>query len=240
MIKSKTFWKKLSWHTLGSILIGLGVQTIIYSYLGAAPLDALTYYVTRIYLQLFNQSNFDSLYSLIGITSLVVGTIVTFVLVLVQRKKQLIFTWLNILLVSLTIFLWGLLFNNFTPSDFFILRLVYGISGIAILSIGVTLTVVSGLPAGPHEELLRLYNNKINNMFLSKLIVEGTYLVLAFIMMIISEIVIDKSTINFSQVGWFTIVTIILSSGLIHILTSFFTKNDRKKTDQEEINFESK
>ena len=86
MIKSKTFWKKLSWHTLGAILIGLGVQTIIYSYLGAAPLDALTYYVTKIYLQLFNQSNFDSLYSLIGITSLVVGTIVTFVLV--SSKKE--------------------------------------------------------------------------------------------------------------------------------------------------------
>ena len=239
MTDRKKFIIRLLIHILGAILIGLGVQTVVYSSIGAAPLDALTYYLSRISLQLFANSDFSHIKTMLGILSLLVGTIVTIILWFIRKDKKLIFTWLNIALAALTIFTWGILFDSLLPlKDIFYQKLLVGLSGIIVLSIGVFLTIISGLPAGPHEELLKIYDEKIKNVFISKLIVEVTYLILAFIAMVISLVVIDKGSVKFDQVGWFTILTIVSVSILLHVYNVVYLKikniNKIRKDDQNE------
>lgn len=231
--------RRLLIHLIGAISIGLGVQTVVFSNIGSAPLDALTFYLSRIYLQLFQNSDFSSHKSILGIASLVVGTIATLILLIVKRDKRLIFTWLNIALVATIIFTWGFLFDRLTPlSNNILVKSLVAVLGVIILSFGVFLTLISGVPAGPHEELLLLYDRKINNLFVSKLIVEGTNLVLAFSAMTISSVVIDKGSLEFTQVGIFTIFTIFAVSILIHFFDVIYKKLF-VKDNKEENNYES-
>lgn len=222
-------WKlstRLIVHIFGAILIAFGVQTIVYSNIGAAPLDATVFYITRLALQLFAGSNFDRLSSLMGVASLFYGTIITLVLIAIKPSKKIIITWLNILLVALFIFLWGFLFDVL-PSIIdskYVYRVLIGITGLLPLSVGVFATLISGIPAGPHEELQRYFETKVSNVFTARLIVEISYLLLAFLLMIISVVVIDKNKLDFSQVGWFSLVVSLLTSVLIYLYTIIFEK----------------
>lgn len=238
MTNSKLSYK-LTWHIFGAILIAFGVQTIVYSHIGSAPLDATVYYITRISLQLFAGSNFDNLYSLMGVSSLFFGTIITLILVIIKPSKKLIFTWINILIVALFMFLWGFLFDKGLPpltNTKYIYRVLIGLGGLLPLSIGIFITLVSGLPAGPHEELQKFYETKVHNVFLARLIVEVSYLLLAFILMLVSVVIIDKGKMDFSQIGWYSLTVSFLASGLIYLYYIIFQKIQKKFYKEEEEN----
>ncbi|MGI6787695.1 MAG: hypothetical protein ACOX5X_04050 [Acholeplasmataceae bacterium] len=226
----KKFWINFAIYLFGLILVGLGVQIIIYTDLGAAPLDAFTYYLARIYLQLFKSGDLSSHKTVIGAASFLFGTLTTIILFAITRNKKLIFTWLNILLISGIISAWGELFNNFSSEGvLMILRILILIAAIIILAFGVFLVLLTEFPAGPPEEIMKLINGKVNNLLVSKLITEGMYLVLALIAMTISKVVIDKSMMEFTQVGAFTIVTLVLTALLISLFDKVFRKMTSKK-----------
>lgn len=232
---------RLIWHIFGAVLIAFGVQTIVYSHIGSAPLDATVYYLTRIGLQIFAGGNFAKLYSLMGVASLIFGTFITLILLIIKPSKILIFTWVNIFIVALFIFLWGFLFDKVLPpllNTKYIYRVLVGIGGLFPLSIGVFITLISGLPAGPHEELQKLYETKVNNIFFARLIVEVTYLVLAFILMIISVVIIDKGKLDFTQVGWYTLTVTVGASVLIYVYNLIYQRI-LKKFSKEDVEDES-
>lgn len=77
---------KLSVYLLGLILVGIGVQIIIYTNLGSAPLDAFTWYLARIYLQLFPNATLAH-ESIMGIASFIFGTLTIIVLYLISKIK---------------------------------------------------------------------------------------------------------------------------------------------------------
>ncbi|OQC10836.1 MAG: hypothetical protein BWX74_00423 [Tenericutes bacterium ADurb.Bin087] len=226
----KTFIIKLIIYVLGIVLVGLGVQIIIYTNVGTAPIDAMNYYLARIYLQLFNNNDFSTLKTTIGVASLAFGTLTVVVLFLITKNKALIFTWFNIFIVSLVISLWGLLFDTFAPlaTSFFITALI-ALLGIIIVAFGVFLVLVTEFPAGPPEEIMRLINKKANNLLVAKLLTETFYLVLAFIAMIISITIIDGNGLEFTQVGVFTLITLVLTSLFVSLFDFLYRKITTKK-----------
>lgn len=229
---NKTFIIKLIVYLLGIILVGFGVQIIIYTNVGTAPIDAMNYYLARIYLQLFNNSDFSKLKTTIGVASLAFGTLTVLVLFIITKNKTLIFTWLNIFIVSLVISIWGLLFDTFNPlNTTFFIRALVALLGILIISFGVFLVIVTEFPAGPPEEIMRLINKKTNNLFVAKLLAETFYLVLACISMIISVTIIDGNGVEFTQVGIFTIVTLILTSVFVSLFDLAYRKLVVKKVE---------
>lgn len=221
----KTFVIKLLTYFLGIVIVGFGVQTIIYTNIGTAPIDAMNYYLARIYLQVFSNSDFTKLKSTIGIASLIFGTLTVIVLFIITENKALIFTWLNIFAVSLIILLWGLLFDTFKPLESsFIIQVLIALAGIILVSFGVFLVLATKFPGGPPEEIMRLIQKKTSNLFVAKLLTEVFYLVLAFLFMIISVSLIEGNGVEFTQIGAFTIITIILVS----VFISFFDYLYRK------------
>lgn len=237
---NKNFIIKLIVHIIGSIFIGFGVQSIIYSSLGAAPLDALTAYLAKIHVHLFS----GNLQVIVGIYSLTIGTLLTLILFLFRREKKLIFTWLNIALVAGIISLWGILFKNPIESNSITgIQIVFGVVGIISIAFGVSLTITTGLPPGPHEELLNRYDERLNNLFLSKLIIEVTYLIMAVITMIIYVSLTTSITsirdLDFTQIGYFTIITVIGISGLVFVFNFVIEKiqkyiHQKRKEDEDE------
>ncbi len=110
----------------------------------------------------------------------------------------------------------------------YLLKLLIAIIGIIILSFGVTLIIITDLPAAHTEEIMKLLNKKTNNFFLSKLIIESVYIILAFIAMIISLVVIDGGKVEFTQISFFTILNLLLVSFFIWLFDLIFKKIRKK------------
>lgn len=233
--------KKLPVHIFGALLVGFGVQVIIYSEMGSAPLDAFNYYTARLYLQATGGLNEDAIFNLVGITSFLYGTLITIIIFLIKRDKGLFISWINLTFVAFTIFLWGFLFKIFTPlGDNMFLKIVFGVVGIVLISLGTALTLQTGIPPGPYEQLMLLINSKLNKLFLSKLILELFNLALAFIAMIISVRIIDGNPLEFTQIGIFTIFSLLLTSYLIAFFSSMYQKIfNKKEENKKNINEEN-
>lgn len=218
---NKRFFIKFSIYLLGLILVGLGVQVVVYTHIGAAPIDAFVYYLANIYLQISGKSS--NIQSIMGVTSLIFGTFTVLVLFAISRNKKLIYTWFNIFLISGIIAAWGVLFDNINPiQDNLFIKIVVAFVGVVIISFGVFLVLVTEFPAGPPEEVMRLIDSKVNHLLISKLITELIYLTLAFIAMIVSMVIIGKGRMEFTQVGIFTIFTLILTALLIALFDKIY------------------
>lgn len=218
----KKFIIRFSIYLLGLILVGVGVQVIIYTNLGSAPLDAFTWYLSRIYLQLFPNATLSH-ESIMGIASFIFGTITILILYLITKEKKLIFTWFNSMAVSFIILLWGFLFSKFDPiADNLFLKILISFIGIFILSLGVFLVIVTGYPGGPPEEVMKLINTKTNNLFVAKLLTEGMYLVLAFLAMLISTVAIGKEPLQFTHISLFTVFTLVSTAALISLFDKLY------------------
>ena len=207
--------------------MGLGIQLIVFAGIGAAPIDILSYYSARIVIQIFNL-NPEIVYTLLGIMSLVVGALITFIIWLFNRGKKYIFTFLNVLLTGGVIALWGALLKKLgfeRISDFALYqKYIVGIVGTILVGLGIALMLTSTLPPSPHEELLTIYNSKLNQLTVSKLLVEITYLAFGFILMILSSVVIAGKGLEFTQINYFTLVNIILVSPVVQGFVYVFNK----------------
>lgn len=222
---------KLSVYMLGLILVGIGVQIIIYTNLGSAPLDAFTWYLARIYLQLFPNATLAH-ESIMGIASFIFGTLTIIVLYLISKNKKLILTWFNSIAISFIILLWGFLFAEFKPiADNLLIKILVSFIGIVILSFGVFLVIVTEYPGGPPEEVMKLINTKTNNLFVAKILTEGMYLVFAFVAMLISTVLIGNEPLQFTHISLFTVFTLVSTAVLISLFDKLYRKIFSKRSE---------
>ncbi|MGI6782144.1 MAG: hypothetical protein ACOX56_04915 [Acholeplasmataceae bacterium] len=233
MKNDKPFIIRLIIHVFGASLVGFGVQVIIYSQMGSAPLDAFNYYTARLYLQAVGKLDDGIILNLVGITSFIYGTLITIIVFLIKRDKKLFISWIHLTFVAFTIFLWGFLFKIFTPlGDNMALKILFGVLGIILIALGTALTLQTGLPSGPYEQLMLLIDSKINHLFVSKLILELFNLGLAFICMVISVRVISNEPLEFTQIGLFTVFNLLLTSYLIAFFSSMYQKIFNKSKEE--------
>ena len=204
-------FKKIVIHILGFVTISLGIVGVIFSRLGATPVDAFNYYI----------------YTL---TPLSLGTIVIFTGLVVallafifEPTKDILMSISFIFLVGILIDGWKFLFELIPLSlyDDLLIRIIMASLSLVIIAFGVAVTITTGIVTSPYEKLMLVLNKKINSVQFSKMIIEGTFLILAIILGIWTNQLFD-------QVNVFTVLLVFVNGPLIGMFARMINKNTKK------------
>ncbi|MDI6452066.1 hypothetical protein [Peloplasma aerotolerans] len=203
--------KKIMIHLSGFMFIALGIVGVIFSRVGATPLDAFNYFV----------------YTLtpltLGTIAVISGLVVSTIAYLLDPKKDMLISIGFLFLVGLFIDGWKFLFEIIFPLgiDSFFIRIP--LAGFSLISItfGAALTLTTGLASSPFERLLIIINRKVNNLMLSKIMMEGTFLILAVIMGLITGLL-------FEQVHVYTLILVLGIGPFISMFVDLINKQKRK------------
>ena len=196
-------------------MVAFGIVGIIFSKLGASPIDAFNYF----------------LYTLtplsLGTVAVLLGLSVSLLCFILERKKDMIYSVIFLFIIGILIDSWKFLFELFPPEFFesFYVRVPLAGLSLLIVSLGVAITMTTGLPSLPFERLLAIMNKRIHSVKWTKIIIEGTFFIFAVILGTITKQL-------FEQVHVFTVVLVFFTGPLISMFIDII---DRKKVKGEMI-----
>lgn len=210
-------YMKILEHIFGFILISLGIVFVLESKLGAGPMDAFNYYLSAIISK--NQPFFT-----VGRIAIFNGLFAVLLSYALSRDKKVLISFIFIFIVGNFIDLWIYIFGFFPDTWFigFTIRLIVATMGVIILGIGVALTVNTGLPPSPFESLLLVLDKKINNISITKVLIDGSYLIVALILGYIYGDILE-------QIGIFTIVLTLFTGVIVKYFSKHITRIKSKK-----------
>ncbi len=215
-----THLKKIALHTMGFIVIALGIANILTSKLGASPIDAFNYFLHNIIVTILPDIT-------IGTVIIFTGLFVTLLAFIFNKNKDMIVSAIFLFVVGIFVDMW-LFVLGFIPDSLatlIVIRIMMATIGMLLCAFGVAVTILTGLPASPYERLMLVIYGKIKRLAVSKIIVEGSFFVLAVILGLITHRL-------FEQVHIFTVVMTfmmgILVSMFTHILKNKFLKGEGK------------
>jgi len=207
--------KRIIVHMSGFFLISFGIVGIIMSKLGAAPIDAFNYFM----------------YVLtplsLGTWAIITGVFAAVVSFIIDRKKNILISVALLFMIGALIDLWKYLFELLPLSllESYAFRVPLALFSLIIVSFGVALTLITGLPSSPFERLLLSFNRWIKNLTLTKIMIEGTFLVLAIILGLVTGELL-------TQVHIFTVV---LTFSIGPLVSLFMRWLNQKKLTKGEI-----
>jgi|SRR5690554_592728 len=212
--------KKAILHIIGFIVIALGIANILTSKLGASPIDAFNYFLYNIVVEIIPIIT-------IGTVIIFTGLVVTLLAFLYNKDKDMVISAVFLIIVGVFVDMW-LFILGFIPdqvTSLIVFRILMASVGMLLCAFGVAITILTGFPASPYERLMLVIHKRINNLSLSKIIVEGSFFVLAVILGLLTQRL-------FEQVHIFTVVMTfmmgILVSMFTHIIRKKFIKGDLK------------
>jgi uncharacterized membrane protein YczE len=118
---------------------------------------------------------------------------------------------------------WNLAFE-LIPNDIssiLVIRILMASLGMLLCAFGVSITILTGLPASPYERLMLVIYKKIKVLSLSKIIVEGSFFVIAIILGLLTKSL-------FEQVHIFTVVMTFMMGILVGMFTNILKKINKK------------
>lgn len=218
-----TYFKRVVLHTFGFIIIALGIANIITSELGASPIDAFNYFLHKIAVLINSQIT-------LGMIIIFTGLVVTLLTYLLNRNKDMLISAIFLFVVGIFVDMWMFIFS-FIPdalTTILTIRIITATLGMLFCAVGVSITILTGLPSSPYERLMLVINKKINSISKSKIIVEGSFLILAVALGLLTKSL-------FEQVHIFTIVM----TFMMGVLVSFFTRLLKNKIIKGELENET-
>jgi uncharacterized membrane protein YczE len=93
--------------------------------------------------------------------------------------------------------------------------------GMMLCAFGVAITILTGLPASPYERLMLVIYKKIKVLSLSKIIVEGSFFIIAVILGLMTKSL-------FEQVHVFTVIMTFMMGILVGMFTHILKKINQK------------
>ena len=130
-------------HTMGYLILGLGIMLIIKTKIGSFPYDATVYYLMKI----INVKEID-----FGITSIITGGIITIINFILIRKKEVFFSFLLILVFGFVLSFWGWVLPDSIYQGTFHLDFLIALLGITIVSIALAIIIQNKrFPTSPPE-----------------------------------------------------------------------------------------
>jgi uncharacterized membrane protein YczE len=207
-----THTKKIILHTLGFIIIALGISNILTSKLGASPVDAFNYFLHKII------SSFIPSLTL-GTIIIFTGLLVTLLAFIFNKNNNMIISAMFLFVVGIFVDMWMFLFG-YVPNQvlsLIVIRIFLAVSGMLLCSFGVAITILTGLPASPYERLMLVIHEKINNLAVSKVIVEGSFFLLAVSLGLLTQSLLE-------QVNVFTIVMTFSIGPLVLLFSNMIKK----------------
>jgi len=205
-------FKKYIVHIFGFFLVAFGVVGVIYAGRGAAPVDAFNYFVwTLTPLSL-------------GTIAVITGLTVALIAFMFDQNKSMILSILFLFSIGIFIDGWKLVYELLPlgtfDSDF--VSYPFALFCIVIIAMGTSITITTGLPSSPFERLMLVLDRKVHSIQYSKMIIEGTFFLLAIILGLITKLL-------FEQVNVVTILLTLLNGPLVGLFSSIIMKEKNKK-----------
>jgi uncharacterized membrane protein YczE len=215
-----TYTKKIILHTLGFIIIALGISNILTSKLGASPIDAFNYFLHKIVITFIPSLT-------LGTIIIFTGLAVTLLAFIFNKNKNMIISAIFLFVVGIFVDMWMFILG-YIPDQIvtlMVIRILLAVSGMLLCSFGVAITILTGLPASPYERMMLVIHEKINNLAIAKIIVEGSFFLIAITLGLLTHRL-------FEQVNIFTIV-MTFSIGPLVLLFSNMIKKKYFKGEKE-------
>lgn len=200
--------KRIIANLFGAMFISLGITFILNAGFGAFPVDASSWFINNLSdgVITVGTANF-----LVNFTLMIIGYLIT--------KDYKVF--LGIILtfgISLLLDMWGVLIvPHISSVDYTWFRLLLALLGVTGIAIGSSITIVTRMFVTPVDQMMVIFNNWFKNMFLSKLALETSFLIIAITLGLLSKSL-------WSQINWFTFVGILLLSPMIQIAYNIINK----------------
>lgn len=200
-------FKKIMIQLGGFFIVSFGIVGIIFSRLGASPIDAFNYFMYTI-----------TPLSL-GTLTVISGVLVAIICFVIERKWSILFSILFLITVGIFVDFWKFIFDGLPQVWFenYLIRIPLAAMSLLLITIGVALTISTGLIMAPYEQLMVIIDRKIHNLGLSKMLIEGTFLMMAIILGIYTKQLWD-------QVFVMTIVIALVNGPLSHFFSKKFIK----------------
>lgn len=199
--------KKIIIQMTGFFIVAFGIVGIVYARLGAAPIDAFNYFVYTI-----------TPLSL-GTLTVLSGVMVAVICFIIDKKWSIIFSIGFLFTVGVFVDGWKWVFDQM-PQVFFIelyYRIPLAVLSLFLITFGVAMTISTGLMMAPYEQLMLIINRKVHHLGLSKMMIEGTFLLMAIVLGIYTRQLWD-------QVFIMTIVITLVNGPLSHYFLNVIQK----------------
>lgn len=206
--------KKVLIHLSGFIIVALGISVILHTNVGATPIDAFNYFIVDIVsIPWFTQ----------GIMTFVTGFTVALISYFAEKGKDVWISIIFLFVVGFFIDLWNMLVDLIPTSLYSPLwiRILLAFVTIFVIAFGVSLTLISGLVTSPFERLLKTMHHKGIPLGLAKIMIEGTFLILAIILGLLTGKLL-------LQVNAFTIILTLSMGPLIAVFMQKITHKKEK------------
>ena len=143
--KFELTFKNISFYIVGFLIIGLGVNLMLRSEIGAGAWDATNFNLNYLIESLFTKVTF-------GTTSLIIGMVLFTCVILYKQELKMLIMLVPVFTIFLFIDFWDLLIlNNFHPTDLTIRLFLFAV-GLIILPFGLASIIHSNFPATVYDE----------------------------------------------------------------------------------------
>jgi uncharacterized membrane protein YczE len=199
-------------HISGFIMVSLGVVGIIYAGLGASPIDAFNYFM------------FVITPLSLGTMAVLTGLVVALIGFIFDRKKDILLSISFLFLVGVFIDFWKYLFD-LLPSSLFdnlMIQIPLSLSSLIVIAIGTAMTITTGLSVSPYERLMNVIDRKIHSIRYSKMIIEGTFFLIAILLGILTKLI-------WTQVNIMTVMMVLFNGPLVQYFQQKILNQKRKE-----------
>lgn len=203
-------------YIFGLLIVGLGVNLLFRSNLGAGAWDTVVYNLAELVNNLIGPGTLT-----LGMSSFIIQSLLLMWVMIGRKKARYLFILIPIFSISLFIDFWDLIvFRDYYP-DALALRLAFYLVGVLILIFGLVLVILTRFPAAIFDEVMLLMMTLLrsNNVFVIRLGVEFFAIGLAIILGLIGGF--GWGAVNVGSV----ILAILLPPALayqLHLFTPWF------------------
>lgn len=209
-------FKKIMIHIFGLIVLAFGITGVVMAKLGASPLDAFNQYLSNII-----PWDFVTL----GVTTFMSNFVMALVIFTLTRKKELAISVLLTFVLSAFITMWiyliGLVPTNISSELYF--RIPLAVLALLGSAYGLSVLIINALVLTPYDEVTMYVAGKTNSIRNAKILVEGSFLVGAIVLAIITK--------DWTYINVFTVVVVVALGPLINIFMNLI----QRRIDRNEI-----
>lgn len=190
------------------MMVSLGIVGIIYASLGASPIDAFNYFM------------FVITPLSLGTMAILTGLFVAIIGFIFDRRKDIILSISFLFLVGIMIDIWKFMFDLLPERlfDYLWIQIPLSIISLIVIAIGTAMTITTGLSVSPYERLMNVIDRKIHSIKYSKMIIEGTFFLIAIILGFITKLI-------WTQVNIMTLMMVLFNGPLVQFFQQKILKN---------------
>lgn len=214
--------KRIIIHIFGLFFLAFGIAVIASTELGSQPLDAFNKFSSSIVSGVINRE------FTFGAMTFVTNATLAFIVLALKRDPKILICLLVSLILSLFIDFWVMgyqyVITNLIANSL-LFRVVINFAGIASIVLATSILILNDLILSPYDEFILYVADKAKTYRLGRLIVDGSFLIMAIILGLILNGINNDKLFLFTQISYFTIILIILLPILINKTTDLMKKN---------------